>query len=168
MPVTCIYSLTQVHEETGVLLIKPMDLIPRLEDIKEDVKQIDEADILQAVNIPKERAKRRKSELMAQAAAAKELSLSAVEGTGVPYEKTQGSSWKVLGNKICIPWELLVSLSGFKSNDRNLFVLVLLKSDWGNKEKFYDLFEGTSDISTTKENFHKKGTREPSIKREFF
>lgn len=106
-----------------------MDLIPRLEDIKEDVKQIDEADILQAVNIPKERAKRRKSELMAQAAAAKELPLSSVEGTGVPYEKTQGSSWKVLGHKICIPGELLVSLSGFKSDDRKLLVLVLLKSE---------------------------------------
>lgn len=167
MPVTCVYSLTQVHEETGVLLIKPMDLIPRLEDIKEDVKQIDEADILQAVNIPKERAKRRKSDLMAQAAAAKELSLSAVEGTGVPYEKTQGSSWKVLGNKICIPGELLVSLSGFKFDDRNLLVLVLLKSE-REQGKFWDLFEGTSDTSTTKENFHKKGTREPSIKSELF
>jgi len=106
--VTSVYSLTQVHEETGVLLIKPMDLIPRLEDIKEDVKDINEADILEAVNIPKERAKRRKSELMAQAAAAKEPPLSMVEGAGVPYESNQGSSWKVSGDVMCIPGELLV------------------------------------------------------------
>ena len=33
------YSLTQVHEETGILLIKPKDLIPRLEDIREDVNE---------------------------------------------------------------------------------------------------------------------------------
>ena len=122
-----------MHEETGVMLIKPMDLIPRLEDIKDDVEQIKEADILQAVNIPKERAKRRKSELMAQAAAAKELPLSAVEGTGVPYEKNQSSSWKVSGDKMCISGELLVSFSGLESDDRKLLVLVLLKSDW-NKE----------------------------------
>ena len=127
----CIYSLTQVHEETGVMLIKPMDLIPRLEDIKDDVDQINEADILQAVNIPKERAKRRKSELMAQAAAAaKEPPLSGVEGTGVPYEKNQSSSWKVSGDKMCISGELLVSFSGLESDDRKLLVLVLLKSDW--------------------------------------
>ena len=95
-----IYSLTQVHEETGVLLIKPMDLIPRLEDIKEDVKEINEDDILEAVNIPKERAKRRKSELMAQAAAAKEPSLSMVKGEEVSYERNQSSSWKVSGDII--------------------------------------------------------------------
>ena len=111
-----------------MLLIKPMDLIPRLEDIKEDVKHIDEADILQAVNIPKERAKRRKSELMAQAASAKEP-LSMVEGTGVPYEKNQSSSWKVSSDIMCIPGEILVSFSGFKSDNRNLLVLVLLKSE---------------------------------------
>ena len=91
------------------MLIKPMDLIPRLEDIKDDVEQIKEADILEAVNISKERAKLRKSELMAQAAAAaKEPPLSAV-GTGVPYEKNQSSSWKVSGDKMRISGELLVS-----------------------------------------------------------
>ena len=123
-----------MHEETGVMLIKPMDLIPRLEDIKDDVEQIKEADILQAVNIPKERAKRRKSELMAQAAAAKEPPLSAVEGTGVPYEKNQSSSWKVSGDKMC----MCVSFSGFESDNRKLLVLVLLKSE-GNKENFLGL-----------------------------
>lgn len=85
-----------------------MDLIPRLEDIKEDVKDINEADILEAVNILKERAKRRISELMAQAAAAKEPPLSMVEGAGVPYESNQSSSWKVSGDVMCIPGELLV------------------------------------------------------------
>jgi len=92
---TSIHSVTQIHEETGILLIKPMDLIPRLEDIKEDVKVINEEDILEAVNIPKERAKRRKKELMAQAAAANEPPLSIVEGTRVPYGGHQSSSWKV-------------------------------------------------------------------------
>lgn len=92
---TSIRSVTQIHEETGILLIKPMDLIPRLEDIKEDVKVINEEDILEAVNIPKERAKRRKTELMAQAAAAKEPPLSIVEGTRAPYGGDQSSSWKV-------------------------------------------------------------------------
>lgn len=102
---TSIRSVTQIHEETGILLIKPMDLIPRLEDIKEDVKVINEEDILEAVNIPKERAKRRKTELMAQAAAAKEPFLSIVEGTRVPYGRDQSSSWKV-------SWEKCVSLGG--------------------------------------------------------
>jgi len=92
---TSIRSVTQIHEETGILLIKPMDLIPRLEDIKEDVKVINEEDILEAVNIPKERAKRRKTELMAQAAAANEPPLSIVEGTRAPYGGHQSSSWKV-------------------------------------------------------------------------
>ena len=74
-----------------------MDLIPRLEQIKEDVKEINEADILEAVNISKERAKWRKSELLAQAAAAEEPPLSVVEGAGIPCERKEGSSWKVSG-----------------------------------------------------------------------
>lgn len=85
-----------------------MDLIPRLEDIKEDVKEINEADILEAVNIPKERAKRRKSELMAEAAAAEEDPLSMVKGEGVSNERNQSSSWKVSGDIMCILRELLV------------------------------------------------------------
>lgn len=93
-----IYSLTQVHEETGILLVKPMDLIPKLEGIKEDVKEIDDTDILEAANIPKERAKLRKAELQAQAAAAKEPPLSTVDGTGVTCDTGQGPSWKVSGN----------------------------------------------------------------------
>lgn len=88
-------SLTQVHEETGILLIKPKDLIPRLEEIKEDVKEIDEADILAASNIAKQRAKLRKAELQAQVAAEKEPPLSDVEGTGVTRDIGQESSWKV-------------------------------------------------------------------------
>ncbi|KAL9958359.1 hypothetical protein ACROYT_G035365 [Oculina patagonica] len=90
--------LTQVHEETGMLLIKPMDLIPRLEEIKEDVKEISQTDILEAANIHKERAKLRKAELLAQAAAAKEPPLTTVEGTGVTCDEGQGSSWKVMSS----------------------------------------------------------------------
>ena len=92
-----IHSLTHVHEETGLLLIKPMDLIPRLEEIKEDVKEISQADILAAANIPKERAKLRKEELLAQVASAAraEQFLSGVEGTGVMSDESQGSKWKV-------------------------------------------------------------------------
>ena len=101
---TSIHSLTQVHEETGVLLIKPIDLIPRLEEIKEDVKEINEADILEAANIPKERAKRRKSELLAQAAAAKEPPLSTVEGMAITCDRSEGSSWKVSGSFNVCPW----------------------------------------------------------------
>lgn len=75
-----------------------MDLIPRLEEIKEDVKEIDQADILEAASIPKERAKLRKAELLAQAAAAaREPPLTTVEGTGVTCDGGQASSWKVLG-----------------------------------------------------------------------
>ena len=73
-----------------------MDLIPRLEEIKEDVKEINEADILEAANIPKERAKLRKAQLQAQAAI-KDPPLSPVDGTGVPSEETQGPTWKVWG-----------------------------------------------------------------------
>ena len=73
-----------------------MDLIPRLEEIKEDVKEINEADILEAANIPKERAKLRKAQLQAQAAI-KDPPLSPVDGTGVPSEETQGTTWKVWG-----------------------------------------------------------------------
>lgn len=92
-----IHSLTQVHEETGLLLVKPMDLIPRLEEIKEDVKEISQADILAAANIPKERAKLRKEELLAQLASAAraEQSLAGVEGTGIMSDEGQGSTWKV-------------------------------------------------------------------------
>ena len=89
-------SLTQVHEETGVLLTKPIDLIPRLDEIKEDVKEINEADIREAANIPKERAKLRKAQLQAQAVV-KEKPLSPVDGTGVTCEANQGTTWKVLG-----------------------------------------------------------------------
>ena len=83
-----------MHEETGILLTKPMDLIPRLEGLKEDVKEINKADILEAANIPKERAKLRKAQLQAQAAV-KEPPLSPVDGTGVPCEEIQGATWKV-------------------------------------------------------------------------
>ena len=89
------YSLTQVHEETGILLIKPKDLIPRLEDIREDVKEIKEDDISAAANIPKLRAKLRKAELQAQVAAEKEPPLSDVEGTCATRERGQEASWKV-------------------------------------------------------------------------
>ena len=89
-----ISSLTQVHEETGLLLTKPMDLIPRLEDIKEDVKEIKEEDISNAVNIPKERAKLRKEQLQAQAV--KDQPLTTVDGTGVTSEGLQGATWKVI------------------------------------------------------------------------
>ena len=108
---TSIHSVTQIHEETGILLIKPMDLIPRLEDIKEDVKVINEEDILEAVNIPKERAKRRKTELMAQAAAAKEPPLSIVEGKRIPYGGDQSSSWKVSWEKNVYPWGDILCVS---------------------------------------------------------
>lgn len=89
-----ICSLTQVHEETGILLTKPMDLIPRLEDIKEDVKEINDADILEAVNITKERAKLRKAQLQAQAAI-KDSPIPPVDGTGVIREDNKGTTWKV-------------------------------------------------------------------------
>ena len=89
------YSLTQVHEETGILLIKPKDLIPRLEDIREDVKEIKEDDISAAANIPKLRAKLRKAELQAQVVAEKEPPLSDVEGTCATRERGQEASWKV-------------------------------------------------------------------------
>lgn len=84
-----------MHEETGILLTKPIDLIPRLEEIKEDVKEINEADIREAANIPKERAKLRKAQLQAQAAV-KEKPLSPVDGTGVTCEANQGTTWKVV------------------------------------------------------------------------
>lgn len=87
--------LTQVHEETGILLTKPMDLVPRLEDIKEDVKEISDADILEAVNIPKERAKLRKAQLQTQAAV-KEPPISSVDGTGVTREDNQATTWRVM------------------------------------------------------------------------
>ena len=85
-----------MHEETGVLLTKPIDLIPRLDEIKEDVKEINEADIREAANIPKERAKLRKVQLQAQAVV-KEKPLSPVDGTGVTCEANQGTTWKVSG-----------------------------------------------------------------------
>lgn len=88
------YSLTQVYDETGILLIKPKDLVPRLEEIKEDVKEISEEDILAAANIPKLRAKLRKAELQAQEAAEKEAPLSDVEGTCATRERGQKASWK--------------------------------------------------------------------------
>ena len=84
-----------MHEETGILLTKPIDLIPRLEEIKEDVKEINEADIREAANIPKERAKLRKAQLQAQAAV-KEKPLSPVDGTRVTCEANQGTTWKVV------------------------------------------------------------------------
>ncbi|XP_027049975.1 uncharacterized protein LOC113677357 [Pocillopora damicornis] len=90
--------LTQVHEETGILLIKPKDLIPRLEDIREDVKEIKEDDISAAANIPKLRAKLRKAELQAQVAAEKEPPLSDVEGTCATRERGQEASWKVMSS----------------------------------------------------------------------
>lgn len=71
-----------------------MDLIPRLEDIKEDVKEISEADILEAANIPKERAKLRKAQLQAQAAI-KDPPLFPVDGTGVMCEDNKATTWKV-------------------------------------------------------------------------
>ena len=85
-----------MHEETGILLTKPIDLIPRLEEIKEDVKEINEADIREAANIPKERAKLRKAQLQAQAAV-KEKPVSPVDGTGVTREANQATTWKVSG-----------------------------------------------------------------------
>ena len=84
-----------------------MDLIPKLEGIKEDVKEIDDTDILEAANIPKERAKLRKAELQAQAAAAKEPLLSTVDGTGVTCDTGQGPSWKVSGNNRGTPYIVL-------------------------------------------------------------
>lgn len=130
---TSIYSLTQVHEETGVLLIKPIDLIPRLEEIKEDAKEINQADILEAANIPKERAKRRKTELLAQAAAAKEPPLSIVEGEGVTCDGSQGSSWKVWGGAImCIPGKLPV----WYLRGCTLYVLQLEKYLFGKSSQF--------------------------------
>ena len=89
-----ICSLTQVHEETGILLVKPMDLIPRLEDIKEDVEEINDADILEAVNITKERAKLRRAQLQAQAAI-KEPPIPPVDGTGVTRQDNETTTWKV-------------------------------------------------------------------------
>lgn len=86
-----------MHEETGILLTKPIDLIPRLEEIKEDVKEINEADIREAANIPKERAKLRKAQLLQAQAAVKEKPLSPVDGTGVTCEENQGTIWKVSG-----------------------------------------------------------------------
>lgn len=71
-----------------------MDLVPRLEDIKEDVKDISGADILEAVNIPKERAKLRKAQLQTQAAV-KEPPISSVDGTGVTREDNQATTWRV-------------------------------------------------------------------------
>ena len=59
------------------------------------MKEIDEADILAAANIAKQRAKLRKAELQAQVAAEKEPPLSDVEGTGVTRDIGQESSWKV-------------------------------------------------------------------------
>ncbi|PFX22329.1 hypothetical protein AWC38_SpisGene13159 [Stylophora pistillata] len=87
--------LTQVYDESGILLIKPKDLVPRLEEIKEDVKEISEEDILAAANIPKLRAKLRTAELQAQEAAEKEAPLSDVEGTCATRERGQKASWKV-------------------------------------------------------------------------
>ena len=100
-------SLTEVHEETGILLTKPIDLIPRLDEIKEDVKEINEADIREAANIPKERAKLRKAQLQAQAAV-KEKPLSPVNGTGVSSEANQGTTWKVVKGMVT---EATISLS---------------------------------------------------------
>ena len=103
-------SLTQVHEETGILLTKPIDLIPRLEEMKEDVKEINEADIQEAANIPKERAKLRKAQLQAQAVV-KEKPLSHVDGTGVTCEANQGTTWKVSGVAKGMVTEVTTSLS---------------------------------------------------------
>ena len=113
-----------MHEETGTLLTKPIDLIPRLEEIKEDVKEINEADIREAANIPKERAKLRKAQLQAQAAV-KEKPLSPVDGTGVTCEENQGTVWKVLGVvkgmvtevKISLTSDWLISDKGLQSLD---------------------------------------------------
>lgn len=70
-------------------------MIPRLEDIREDVKEIKEDDISAAANIPKLRAKLRKAELQAQVVAEKEPPLSDVEGTCATRERGQEASWKV-------------------------------------------------------------------------
>ena len=99
-----------MHEETGILLTKPIDLIPRLEEIKEDVKEINEADIREATNIPKERAKLRKAQLQAQAAV-KEKPLSPVDGTGVTCEENQGTVWKVFGVVKGMVTEVKISLT---------------------------------------------------------
>ncbi|XP_015759368.1 PREDICTED: uncharacterized protein LOC107338647 [Acropora digitifera] len=71
-----------------------MDLIPRLEDIREDVKEISEEDISRAVNIPKERARLRKKQLQAQAI--RDEPLTSVDGTGVPRDDNRGATWKVM------------------------------------------------------------------------
>ena len=99
-----------MHEETGILLTKPIDLIPRLDEIKEDVKEINEADIREAANIPKERAKLRKAQLQAQAAV-KEKPLSPVDGTSVMCEANQGTTWKVLGVVKGMVTEVTISLT---------------------------------------------------------
>ena len=99
-----------MHEETGILLTKPIDLIPRLDEIKEDVKEINEADIREAANIPKERAKLRKAQLQAQALV-KEKPLSPVDGTGVTREANQGTTWKVSGVVKGMVTEATISLT---------------------------------------------------------
>lgn len=86
--------MTKVHEETGLLLTKPMDLIPRLEDIREDVKEISEEDISRVMNIPKERARLRKEQLQAQAI--RDEPLTSVDGTGVLRDDNRGRTWKVI------------------------------------------------------------------------
>ena len=96
-----VFRIAKVQEETGILLTKPIELIPRLEDIKEDIKEIDEEDIREAMNIPKERAKLRKAlaqmEARTTAAAVGDRPPSALDGMAMPPEETQGPLWKVTG-----------------------------------------------------------------------
>ena len=114
-----------MHEETGILHTKPIDLIPRLEEIKEDVKEINEADIREAANIPKERAKLRKAQLQAQAAV-KEKPLSPVDGTGVTREANQGTTWKISGVVKGMVTEATISLtSDWLISDKELQPLLI-------------------------------------------
>lgn len=84
-----------------------MDLIPRLEDLKEDAKEIGEEDISQAMNIPEERARMRKEQLQAQAI--RDQPLTSVDGTGVLRDDSRETTWKVING-----YEKVVETKGIK------------------------------------------------------
>ena len=84
--------ITQLSEETDVMFIKPLELTPRLEDIREAAKDIREKDILEAANIPRERAKYRRRLTRAQLFGRPPSPLA---GVGVQASEDHGPTWKV-------------------------------------------------------------------------